>query len=163
MAQASTPGAKPDRARPRSADRQVLRQSRRDAGGAGEAGPDQGAVRRLGLRRYRTPREAVQDLQRPVQRHAAEALRWFPPEAAGILPLLRAASAPAGFGVAHRAVRQHRAVPCRRCGQDGSVRHRQHGVAPAGFREQALPCGPQPHAGPVHRRNSSDSTRTRRC
>jgi hypothetical protein len=42
-----------DRARPRSADRQVFRQSRRDAGGAGEAGPDQGAVRRLGLRRDR--------------------------------------------------------------------------------------------------------------
>jgi hypothetical protein len=79
-----------------------------------------------------------------------QALRWLAPEAAGILPLLRAASAPAGFGVAHRAIRQHRAVPCGRRRQDGGVRHRQHGVAPAGFRHQALPCGPQPHAGPVH-------------
>jgi hypothetical protein len=78
------------------------------------------------------------------------ALRWLAPEAAGVLPLLRAASAPVGFGVAHRAVRQHRAVPRGRCRQDGGMRHRRHGVAPAGFRQQALPCGPQPHAGPVH-------------
>jgi N12 class adenine-specific DNA methylase len=134
-------------------DRQVFRQSRRDAGGAREAGPDQGAVRRLWAFEDAERREKLcriyNDLfnaTRPRQ------LRWLAPEAAGILPLLRAASAPAGFGVAHRAVRQHRAVPRRRCRQDGGVRHRRHGVAPAGFRQQALPCGPQPHAGAVHGR-----------
>jgi N12 class adenine-specific DNA methylase len=67
-------------------------------------------------------REAVPHLQRSVQRHPAETVRWLAPEAAGVLPLLRAASAPEGRHLAHRAVRQHGAVPRRRCRQDGGVR-----------------------------------------
>ena len=39
-----------DRARPRPADRPLRRQSRRNTGGAGAPGPDQGALRGLGLR-----------------------------------------------------------------------------------------------------------------
>ena len=141
-----------DGPRPASRPRHLRRQQAGDGGGARETGHAEGAVRGLGLRGPGAPREAVQDLQRPVQLLAPARVRRLASEAAGVLPLLRTACPPAQRHLAHRAVRQHRAVPRGGCGQDRRHGGSKHGTAAAGTGGQAGPHRAEPHAGAVHGR-----------